>query len=419
MAGRRAKILASGLAGLWALLCGSEAMARAEPQHVALVIGNVHYAPKPGIEVGKDDLKLGELPNACADTELVASSLIQNADWADADITTKCDLDAGGMLGQVRKFVAKMRSPGSVGLIYFSGHGIQVGDHNYLFGVGAHPNAATEVREYLTNPDAPLFPGEAIDLHADIVSQVGNVTNGALLIVVDACRDNPLAARITEALNKMGTSGYRIEVSAPSSSTKTVPGIKIAYSTSSGDTASDGLGASSPYAEAFSGHIVSGKQIVNILSETETAVYNDTKRRFPTHPQDPSETGHFAEPPTWCFAECPNEEGTGKSAAAIPLSSPSPILRVGFDPAGEGAANTSPKAPSSLIVHNEIIPPDQIVLPARKKTRHPRVSFLNVDIYWCLGGHEEDERHKAASSLGKKIASNNFLKRFRTPSWGV
>jgi hypothetical protein len=302
----------------------SAAKTRPEPAHVALIIGNWHYAPKDGSHAsGPDSLTFPDLPNACNDAQAIAASLVANADWAEGDITQKCDLTAGQMLTEIRHFATKLRSkPGSVGLIYFAGHGVQIADHNYLFGIGANPDARVEATQFISNPDAPLFVDDAIDLHDDITREVGNVTNGALVVIIDACRQNPLLAKVTAALNQLGRAPGSIVVSAPSRQTKTVPGIVIAYSTSDGETAPDGLGANSPYAEAFGSHIISGKQIMNILNETTTAVYKDSRSRFPAAPQNPTATGSFAEPPTWCLSKCPDEEGQNVAALDHPQHPP-------------------------------------------------------------------------------------------------
>jgi hypothetical protein len=389
----------------------SIAASRQEPGHVALIIGNSRYAQaQAATSTDPNVITFPGLPNACNDAQSVAASLVSNADWKESEIIQKCDLSASAMLAEVRHFANLLRSrPGSVGMIYFSGHGAQVADHNYLFGVDAHPNIVTETSQFIENPDAPLFVEDAIDLHDDITREVGNVTHGALLVIVDACRTNPLLARIASALNNRGGgAGGAVVVSAPSSSTGTVPGIVIGYSTRNGKPAPDGSGATSPYAGALSRRIASGKQIVNILSQTSTAVYNDSRAQFPTDPQNPTQIGNFSEPPSWCFSKCPDEEGQSDAAAGHPASVPpvgAPMLRtVGFAvDTGQAAAWTTPLRVSQPASDNEIVRPDE-VLHDREDARLPRgVSSFDVDIYWCMGGSGEDERHRQALRIGQSL----------------
>ena len=83
-------------------------------------------------------------------------------------------------------------------------------------------------------------------------------------IFLDACRDNPLPAEsrgITQGLAK----------------SQNAEGTLIAYSTSPGRTAEDGIGRNSPYTKNLLKFINTPNQPIELmLKEVKTAVSNDT-----------------------------------------------------------------------------------------------------------------------------------------------
>jgi tetratricopeptide (TPR) repeat protein len=124
------------------------------------------------------------------------------------------------MQSGVNRFAARLR-PDDIALVYYSGHGGQIGGENYLVPTDYHAkNKYDETRAY---PMTRLLA--AIDA-ADLK-----------ILIFDACRDNPF-------------------VGAPSSAkglSKAIAGREtfISYATAPGDTASDGDGRNSPFTGAL------------------------------------------------------------------------------------------------------------------------------------------------------------------------
>ncbi len=133
------------------------------------------------------------------------------------------------MRDAVRDFQAGL-SEHAIALVYYSGHGVQVGGSNYLVPVDAnltHTTSAIHTDNIATSSYALT----------DILAALASVPTGLNIIILDACRDNPLAA----------------VPSLPPGLTAITPPAEtfIAYATAPNDVASDGLGRHSPFTESL------------------------------------------------------------------------------------------------------------------------------------------------------------------------
>jgi hypothetical protein len=115
--------------------------------------------------------------------------------------------------------VARLREaihgdPGTVGLFYYAGHGIQANGMNYLIPVDA-----------LIETDADL-EANAYDA-AQVLRALKEAENGTNIVILDACRDNPLpkSRGMERGLARMDAPG----------------GTFIAYAAAPGQVAHDGL----------------------------------------------------------------------------------------------------------------------------------------------------------------------------------
>ena len=71
---------------------------------------------------------------------------------------------------------------------------------------------------------------------------------GVKILVLDSCRDNPLADRLMRSLSAAGRGASSVQGLAPAQPT---PGMIIVYATQSGHVALDGNARNSPFAKAF------------------------------------------------------------------------------------------------------------------------------------------------------------------------
>lgn len=179
-------------------------------QRVALVIGNSNYQTAP------------KLPNPGND----AQSMAQMLNSAGFEVMQATDLTRGEMLKAVQDFSDKVatRGPGTVAMVYYAGHGVQVAGENYLVPVDANISSPSDLES------------NSLRL-VDLMGTLESIPSRMRIVVLDACRNNPF----TQV--KDTTRGLAI-VDAPR-------GSIVGYSTAPGMEAQDGDGNHSPYTSAF------------------------------------------------------------------------------------------------------------------------------------------------------------------------
>ena len=204
----------------------------------ALVIGNARYGGT-----------LAPLANPVRDADMVADALRATG----FDVEVLRDADQRGMKAAIARFGQRMRGAGSAGtgLFYYAGHGAQARGVNYLIPV----NAQLE-----TEADLDL-DGVSADA---VLSQMSEAGVGTSVVILDACRNLPLARGARSADRGLA------RMDAPG-------GSYIAYSTAPGQTAADGAGANSPFATALVREIAKADEPIEILfRNVRSAVYEAT-----------------------------------------------------------------------------------------------------------------------------------------------
>jgi hypothetical protein len=193
---------------------GGEPLSATVPgKRVALVIGNFGYR------------HVATLPNPVNDATDMAAALGR----LDFDVTLANDLDYTGMRAALRSFGRAARQA-EIALFYFAGHGIEIDRSNYLLPVDAQLVSDTDV-EY-----------EAISL--DLVMTAISSSRGVRLVILDACRNNPFAAR-------MRMSGATRSIGRGLAAVEPATGTLVGYAAREGTTANDGGARNSPYTIAL------------------------------------------------------------------------------------------------------------------------------------------------------------------------
>jgi formylglycine-generating enzyme required for sulfatase activity/uncharacterized caspase-like protein len=184
------------LAGLFAALSG---LAEAQEKRVALIIGNDAYKGLP------------KLNNAVADARAMDKKL------KELGFETIVRTNAGRveMNRAVAEFGRKIGTPETVGLVFYSGHGIQAFDRNWLIPVDANLESDDDLRS------------ETLDAQ-QILSAMDEARNPLNIVILDACRDNPLPKK-----GRSASRGLAVVSVAPR-------GSVIAYSASPNQKADDG-----------------------------------------------------------------------------------------------------------------------------------------------------------------------------------
>jgi len=206
-------------------------------KRVALVIGNGAYAYAP------------RLSNPTHDAEDVAAALKRS----NFDVIFGADVRQPEMQEAAIRF-ARAASNADVAVFYYSGHAMQFGGVNYLMPIDAKLDDEADLRRF-TRVD-------------DILSDLQQAKNLRIL-VLDSCRDNPLAENLKRSIGQTrGASMTRglSKMEAPR-------GTIISFSTQAGQTADDGRGRNSPYTTAFLKHIEEPEEIGDVFREISSDVY--------------------------------------------------------------------------------------------------------------------------------------------------
>ncbi|SCB30456.1 Uncharacterized protein, contains caspase domain [Bradyrhizobium shewense] len=196
-----------------------QAPAGATGRRVALVIGNGAYK------------NVHALPNPPRDSKLIASVL---RDVGFQSVISVNDLTRDKFFDALKAF-AEEAEKADWAVVYYAGHGFEIGGVNYLVPVDA---------KLAADKDAET---QAVALE-QVIAAVG-AARKMRLVVLDACRDNPFAPSMQRTLSlKLVDKGFsNIEPGA---------GFMVVYAAKHGETAMDGdRSANSPFATALAREI--------------------------------------------------------------------------------------------------------------------------------------------------------------------
>ncbi len=186
----------------------------------AFVVGNSNYS------------HINSLPNPAND----AADLAAKLKALNYDVTLELDVGRAQFLRSFQKFSGSLTAD-DLALVYFAGHGLQIGGENYLFPVDARVEKEDDARQVL------------VPLNA-LLADLSRITTSRILIL-DACRNNPFADEIAKA------KATRSAGPAARGLARVYAGVGsfIIYSTQPGNVALDGTGRNSPFTDALLRHI--------------------------------------------------------------------------------------------------------------------------------------------------------------------
>lgn len=232
------------LALVFAGALGIAAANEPKERRVALVIGNAAYRAAPA------------LPNPGNDAQDMAAALKALG----FEVIDGNDLDRRGMGEALGRF-ARAANGADAALVFYAGHGLQFRGENFLLPVDAAPS------------DEFAIPYETTRV-ADVVDALQNA-KGIRILILDACRNNPLADRIASSGRSRDSSiGRGLARMAQSS------GMVVAYATQANDVAADGTGRNSPFSAAMLEHLSEpGLEIGQMFRRVAVSVNQRTKGR--------------------------------------------------------------------------------------------------------------------------------------------
>ena len=180
------------------------------------------------------------------------------------------DLSSAAMDFQISKFAESLAKV-KVVFFYYAGHGMQIDGRNYLVPVDFDPSGKGTLGAGLIGMDKVL----------------NNLTGGQSIsiVILDACRDNPLANRLSAEIKNgryMTLSGDRgIQIIGKGlAEIKGGVGTLIAYATQPGNVAADGDGNHSPFTDGLLQYIESpGVELRDILTQVRKHVIKKTQNK--------------------------------------------------------------------------------------------------------------------------------------------
>src|SRR5215470_6794116 len=148
-----------------------------------------------------------------------------------------------------------------VAVFFYAGHGIAISGTNYLLPIDADIKSEMDVKL-----------GAAINIDLTLDQTMGDAK--VKLVFLDACRDNPFAAKIKS------TATRGVSVGAGLAEMKSGEGTLIAFATGPGQTALDGTdGQNSPFTRALIAHITQpGVEIQQAMTEVRAQVNDETSK---------------------------------------------------------------------------------------------------------------------------------------------
>lgn len=198
-------------------------------RRVAMVIGNSNYT------------HAGALRNPANDARALVKAF-RAAGFT--EVIEHYDLGLAAMMGALKAFGDKA-SGAEWAVIYFAGHGIEMGGTAFLLPTDAKLEQDTHVAD------------EAIPLERML--QKAEAATRLRLVILDACRNNPFAARMVRRSSAVRSIGRGLPQIEPEGD------VLVAYATKHGTTALDGDGENSPYAMSLVKRMVEPNVDVRVM----------------------------------------------------------------------------------------------------------------------------------------------------------
>jgi Caspase domain len=254
------------------LLCVFALSEQADAKRVALVIGNAAYR------------SVSPLANPLNDARLVAKALAASG----FDVQLGADLDRKGMEAALQEF-AHDAMQADVAMVYFAGHGLEASGANWLLPVDVNIRSFADI------------PATAVPFETVARSLAGASVK---IVALDACRDNPFAARLPSASGAVNRGLAEVELD----------GYVVIYAAAAGQFALDGS-VNSPFAQTLARWI--GEKTVDLrllagkIRDDVIATTGGAQRPFVS-----------ASLPGKVTTLAPATEGKVRSAASVPNRRP-------------------------------------------------------------------------------------------------
>lgn len=422
-----------------------------EPERFAFIVGNARYQ--------RANSNLDDLVDACPEAVQFRNNLL-SVGWKadhiyplvkapapgetadDAVQAAICDKTNSALQRQLTTFMNLLlgNENNPYGVIYYAGHGAQSNDEFYAFGVDSNVDLRKEVEllrtytnyEVFSQPSFPGADGETAVNLTRLAARVNGPQGKALLVIVDACRDDPVLDQFTSSRTDPGPRNAeerrRVSIgyinSRPDKYDALFRNIMIMFAGRPGQPVPSGTAKMSNW---FSQHLFDYLQksanlqapiplfVSNFESQAKGAQGGlpDFARQIPQH------VGSMASSPVFCFKGCAqplsvwtNEkaEVIGEAATAAPRRAermPSVKPR-DPDQAGPRRIQVGFSIPASMLL------PASSGLRADATARSPQQPArpLNLDVFYCSGDAGEAEQKRTAREFAeatRRLAPRDYI----------
>lgn len=202
-------------------------------------------AARTALVIGNADYSNGKLVNPTNDAADIADALR----GAGFQVILKTNANRAAMKDAIREFGAALKTNGGAGLLYYAGHGVQSRGENYLLPIGEMPTSESSLRSHA------VTAAEAVE----VMSSARNPLN---IVILDACRNNPMSRTgATRGLSRMDSNSS----------------LFVSFSTSPGSVALDGAGRNSPYSKHLKAALgTNDLTLEDTFKRTLKGVYQET-----------------------------------------------------------------------------------------------------------------------------------------------
>jgi uncharacterized caspase-like protein len=212
----------------------------ATDKRIALVVGNAQYPKVP-------------LANPENDARLVAGNLRRLG----FEVNLQLNVNVLQFRRALREFARRVQQDDAVAVLYYAGHGVQIDGRNYLLPVDINLRDQEEVKD------------ESVDIEELFLSRIDKAGSYPRIVILDACRDNPFAAKT----RNIRSAGGLAEMGAR--------GTLIAFASAPGAPAEDGpSGRNSVYTKALAEEMmVPGLEVEQMFKNVRVKVLRETRER--------------------------------------------------------------------------------------------------------------------------------------------
>jgi hypothetical protein len=414
-----------------------------EPERFAFIVGNARY------QLAFSNLE--DLPDACTEAinfrkELLALGWPEDHIYPltkkamagetsdDGVIDAVCDLTNVQLANDLTAFMNLLltNENNPYGVVYYAGHGAESNDELYAFGVDANVDLKREIDllrlypnyEIFSRPALPNMPGTTAVNLTRLISTINGPTGKALLMIVDACRSDPILDDFVAKRSDSAPSGAdarkRLSVgyinARPDKYDAMYRNIMVMFAGRPGKPADSGTVAKPNW---FSEHLFSylhdqaNQQasapifVTNFESEAKSAQGDlpDFDRQIPQH------IGSMASKPVFCFKGCaqPLSIWTNEVIKIIAddIGSLDPTLgratgsRGGFSIKRDSGGSLKARLLAASVDWTAGSEEQSASSPSKLLSDQTRP--INLDVFYCSGDAAEAKRESTAREFAETI----------------